>query len=257
MFGISFKKLFGYGFLLLIVFVCSVIAHLPAKFAVEQLPPVDGLSISGVSGSLWQGTAKQVTWQEYGFGEVTWDFQAWKLFQGKAELNVRLGRNSELDLTGRGIVGYSFNGPYANNLVLSIPMQKVLNHVTVPAPVSADGRLELVVKDYEYAAPWCKTATGNLTLNQSTVSSPLGNLDLGTVISDISCTDSQVTAKGSQQTAQVSAQFTATLMSNMTYDLDSWFKPGAEFPKKLGEQLQWLGEPNGQGQYPLVYSGRL
>ncbi|OBT10138.1 general secretion pathway protein GspN [Vibrio sp. UCD-FRSSP16_10] len=257
MFGISFKKLFGYSFLLLIVFVCSVIVNLPAKFAIEQLPRINGLTISGVSGSLWQGTAKRVTWQQYGFGEVNWDLQVWKLFQGKAELNVRLGRNSELDLTGRGTIGYGFSGPYASNLVLSMPAKQVLKHVTIPAPVTADGQLDLVLKDYEYASPWCKTGTANLVWNQSKVSSPLGDLDLGTIISDVNCVDSQLSAKGSQETAQVSSQFSASLSPSMTYDLDAWFKPGAEFPKKLGDQLQWLGKPDGEGHYPFVYSGKL
>ncbi|MEZ9549713.1 type II secretion system protein N [Vibrio breoganii] len=257
MFGVSLKKIFAYGFLLLAVFLCSVIVHLPAKFAIEQLPRINGLSISGISGTLWQGRAKSVSWQQYGFGEVNWDLQAWKLIQGKAELNIRFGRNSELGLTGRGTVGYGFSGPYANNLMASIPADQALKYVNIPAPVTADGQFELIVKDYKYASPWCETGEANLVWNQSVVSSPLGNLDLGTIISDISCTDSQLAAKGNQETAQVSGAFTASLQPNMTYDLDAWFKPGAEFPQRLDEQLKWLGEPNGQGQYPFVYSGKL
>ncbi|GAD87945.1 MULTISPECIES: type II secretion system protein N [Vibrio] len=257
MFGISFKKLFGYSFLLLIVFLCSVIVHLPAKFALEQAPRINGLSISGVSGTLWKGTAKEVTWQQYGLGEVNWDLQGWKLLQGKAELNVRLGRNSALDLTGRGTVGYSFDGPYASSLILSMPAKQVLKYVDVPAPVSVDGQLDLAVKDYQYASPWCQSGSAKLVWNNSKASSPMGDLDLGNIVSDVTCTDNQLTAKGNQETAQVSSQFTASLHSDMSYDLDAWFKPGAEFPQKLGQQLKWLGEPNGQGHYPFVYSGRL
>ncbi len=253
----SIKKIFLYGFLLLSVFVTSVVVHLPAKFVVDNLPTIRGLNISGVQGSLWQGRAQKVSFQQYDFGQITWDFQVFKLFTGKAELNVRFGRNSELGLTGRGIVGYGFSGPYAENLLASIPVAKVMEQVTIPAPVDATGDLELMIKNYSYAQPWCQSAEGSLVLNRGEVSSPLGNLDLGTVISDLTCENNVLSAKGNQENDQVSGAFTAKLESNFTYDLDAWFKPGSEFPPRLGEQLKWLGDPDAQGRYPFVLSGRL
>lgn len=148
----SIKKTLLYGSLLLSVFSTSVVVHLPAKFVVDNLPNVRGLDISGVQGSLWQGRAQKVSFQQYDFGQVTWDLQVFKLLTGKAELNVRFGRNSELGLTGRGVVGYGFSGPYAENLLASIPVAKVMEQVNVPAPVGATGDLELMIKNYSYAS---------------------------------------------------------------------------------------------------------
>lgn len=253
----SIKKVALYSLLLMAVFVSSVIVHLPAKFVVENLPKIRGLSISGVDGTLWQGSAKQVIWQKYNLGEVNWTFEASKLFIGKAQLNVRFGRNGELGLTGRGLIGYSMSGPYAENLIASIPAEKVVDMASIPAPIAVDGQLDLVVKSYQYGSPWCESAQANLVWNQSRVSSPFGNLELGTIISNISCVDNQLSAKGNQQNSQVSGEFVASMQPNRTYDVDAWFKPGAEFPSGLGNQLKWLGEPDSQGRYPFVYSGKL
>ncbi len=44
------------------------------------------------------------------YGSVRWDFQFSKLFQAKAELAVRFGRNSDMNLSGKGRVGYSMSG---------------------------------------------------------------------------------------------------------------------------------------------------
>jgi general secretion pathway protein N len=241
----------------MIVFASSVIVHLPAKFVVDNLPKIRGLSISGVDGTLWQGSAKQVIWQKYKLGEVNWSFEPSKLLAAKAQLNVRFGRNSELGLTGRGLIGYSLSGPYAENLIASMPAKKVMSMASIAAPIVVDGQLDLVVKSYQYASPWCENAQANLVWNNSQVSSPFGNLILGTIITDVNCTDNQLLATGNQRNNQVSSEFTASIGANMIYDVDAWFKPGAEFPNGLAKQLKWLGEPNNQGHYPLVYSGKL
>ncbi|EGR3179631.1 general secretion pathway protein GspN, partial [Vibrio parahaemolyticus] len=50
--------------------------------------------------------------------------------------------------------------------------------------------------------------------------------------------------------------FSAELMPNQRYSTKAWFKPGADFPSSMGEQLKWLGQPNAQGQYEFDYKGR-
>ncbi|MDF5643041.1 type II secretion system protein N, partial [Vibrio parahaemolyticus] len=119
-----------------------------------------------------------------------------------------------------------------------------------------DGQLELNIRHATYAAPWCKNGEGTLVWNASGIQSPVGSLDLGPVIADINCQDSVLTATGEQSSEQVSAAFSAELMPNQRYSTKAWFKPGAEFPSSMGEQLKWLGKPNAQGQYEFNYQGR-
>ncbi|MCV5649451.1 type II secretion system protein N, partial [Escherichia coli] len=75
------------------------------------------------------------------------DFQWSSLFTGKAEFSVRFGRGSDMNIRGRGLVGYSLSdGPYAENLVASIPASKAVEQARLPVPVGVDGQLELDIR---------------------------------------------------------------------------------------------------------------
>ncbi|EDP58861.1 type II secretion system protein N [Vibrio sp. AND4] len=238
-------------------FSTSLIAGLPISWVLQQVSMVRGLDIQDAQGTVWQGSASNVRWQRQNLGEVKWDFQLSGLFTGKAEFAVRFGRGSDMEVRGRGLVGYSLvSGPYAENLVASIPAKKVMEQGQLPVPIGVDGQLELNIRHATYAAPWCKTGQGTLVWSASSIQSPIGSLELGPVIADLSCQDSVLSASGEQKSKQVSAAFSAELMPNLNYSTNAKFKPGAEFPSSMSEQLKWLGNPNSQGQYEFDYQGR-
>ncbi|MGR5235853.1 type II secretion system protein N [Vibrio alfacsensis] len=246
-----------YVVIFILFFSVSLIAGLPVSWVLQHAPSVRGLDIQGAQGSVWQGRATNVRWQNQNVGEVSWDFQLSSLFTGKAEFAIRFGRGSDMDLRGRGLVGYRLtSGPYAENVVASIPAAKVVEQARLPVPVGVEGQLELNIRHATYAAPWCKTGEGTLVWSASGIQSPLGSLDLGPVIADLNCKDSVLTASGEQQSKQVSAAFSAELTPNHQYSTKAWFKPGTEFPSGMADQLKWLGNPNPQGQYEFDYKGR-
>lgn len=247
-----------YGAIFVICFSVSLILHLPASFALKQLPPVRGLDIEGVEGSLWTGSARNVSWQNMNYGSVQWDFQFSKLLQAKAEIAVRFGRQSDMNIRGKGALGYSLSGVYVENLVASIPAEKVMDYApAIPVPVSVGGQLELTVKHAVYASPWCQSGEGTLAWSHAGVESPIGALNLGPVIADITCENSELSAKGDQSSSEVSSEFSAQLSPNQRYSASAWFKPGAEFPQAMKSQLKWLGNPNTQGRYQFSYQGKL
>ena len=238
-------------------FSVSLILHLPASFALKQAPPVRGLSIEGVEGSLWKGSAQNIAWQRVNYGSVQWDFQFSKLLQAKAELAVRFGRNRDMTLRGKGYVGYSLAGIYAENLVATIPAEKVLDYApSIPVPVSVAGQVELTIKHALHGQPWCQEAEGTLAWSSAGVESPIGALDLGPVIADITCQENTISAKGEQNSPNVTSEFSAELTPNKRYKTSAWFKPGAEFPAAMQSQLKWLGNPDSQGKYQFTYQGR-
>ncbi len=252
------KRVVLYVVIFLSFFSVSLLTGLPVSWVLQQAPAVRGLDIQGAQGTLWQGQASAVSWQRQNLGEVSWDFQWSALFTGKAEYSIRFGRGSDMDMRGRGFVGYSLlGGAYAKNMVASLPAVKVVEQARLPVPVGVEGQLELNIHHATYAPPWCETGEGTLVWNASGIQSPLGSLQLGPVVANLSCKDSVLTASGEQQSPQVSAAFSAELMPNQRYSTKAWFKPGAEFPAAMSEQLQWLGNPNSQGQYEFDYKGRL
>ena len=131
------KKAVLYVVIFIAFFSTSLIAGLPISWVLQQVPSVRGLDIQGAQGTVWQGRASSVRWQRQNLGEVNWDFRLSSLFTGKAEFAVRFGRGSDMDVRGRGLVGYSLTGgPYAENLVASIPAAKVVEQARLPVPAT-------------------------------------------------------------------------------------------------------------------------
>jgi general secretion pathway protein N len=239
------------------MFIVSIVAHAPILFAMKFVPNVDGLEIEAPTGTIWNGQAQSVVWRGHRLGQVSWQFQPIKLIEAKVDFAIRFGRNSEYSLMGKGDVGYGLSGPYAQNVVASLPASVALQQLSVPIPLSATGTIELSVNEYLYSQPWCKTAVGTLVWNGSKVASPIGELDLGTIITDIQCEDNRVSLEGSHSNSQLDGAVSAVLQPTMRYDVTAWFKPGTDFPLPMQSQLKWLGNPNSKGEFPFVYSGKL
>lgn len=249
------KPIIGYISLFVVVASFSAVTYLPAHIVVNHLPLPSQLVLQGVQGTIWNGQAKQVQWQQYSLGEVQWRWQWSALFKAQTQVAVRFGRGSDVQLQGKGMVGYGLSGPFIQQLVVSLPAQKVQPYLTLPIPLDLQGQVELTVHDYHYQAPWCKQGSGVIAWTQSEVGTPLGTLELGPVIADISCQQNVLTMNGSQQNEQMSSEFSIELQADRRFSSQAWFKPGVDFPTTLSQQLQYLPTPDSQGRYSLTQKG--
>ncbi|KJY84102.1 general secretion pathway protein GspN [Vibrio galatheae] len=253
------KKTLLSGLFLCGVFVTSAMVTLPAQFVVQLLPLPQLLTVTGIEGTLWQGSAQQISWQRQNYGALSWKMNIGKLFTGSVEAHVRFGRGSDLSLQGRGLVGYSLSGLYAENLIASLPAEKVVALAPpLPIPLDLTGQVELNLRSYTYAAPYCQSALGSVVWNTQTVTTPLADLEVGPVIANLSCQQSVLDVEGEQNSAQVSSGFVAKLNPDNSYSASAWFKPQAEFPTAFEQQLKWLPTPaDSEGKFQFRYQGRL
>lgn len=250
----KFKVLTGVSFG--VVLLGSAVAHIPASWVWQQIPAVQGLDVGGISGTLWQGRASQIRWQGKNFGRLQWDMHVLSLLAARLQFDVRFGQGSDMNLTGRGLVGYSSQGAFAENLLVSLPAREVMRNVPMALPLTVAGNLELTVRDYQFAAPYCAELNGALAWSAANVGSPMGGVNPGPVLADLRCDQGKVLADIRQSSTEVSSEFALSLEPGNRYTLNGWFKPGAEFSPQLGQQLKWLGNPDPKGQYKITYSGR-
>lgn len=250
------KPIVGYISVFILVMLISAVVHLPAQVVFSYLPFPSHLSVQGVSGTMWNGSAKQVRWQQRNWGELQWQWEWSAILKAKAQLNVRFGRGSDQRLQGKGVVGYDFSGPFAQNMVFSLPAEQVQPYLRLPVPVTLQGQIELTLRDYRYQSPWCAQAEGMLAWTQSEVGTPLGKLSLGPVMADLSCQQNVLTIHGSQQNTQMSSEFSAEVQADQRFSTQAWFKPGVDFPTSLGQQLKYLPTPDGLGRYSFNQQGR-
>ncbi|WP_220457553.1 type II secretion system protein N [Vibrio marinisediminis] len=244
--------------ILVVAFVVSAVIHLPIQAVLAHAPLPNQLKIAGASGTLWQGQVQQLQWQQYNLGQVSWQLQPTKLLTGNLQAQVRLGRGNPWQLRARGVVGYGLQGAYAEDVIASMPATQVMKFAPpIPVPLDITGQLELSIESLQYAAPYCRSGKGNLVWNTDQIGTPLAPLELGPVIADLSCKESNIKVMGKQRSQQVMSEFSLDLQANHQYSAKAWFNPQPEFPDALAEQLKWLPTPDNQGRYQFSYRGRL
>lgn len=240
--------------LFLVVFITSAIVHFPANLVVKNLLQVPGISLNGITGTLWNGVAAGVNWQGRPMGSLKWQFNPLKLFTGKVDVDVRLSGNA--GLSARGNVGYGLAGVYANNLLVTTSAQVVQSFIAYPIPVTLSGQFDLTVRDYLFnQKPFCEVLAGNLAWSQGNVVSPIGSIDPGVVVAQLSCNDGQLVINGDSKSDAIETEFNVSLSPDQQYSLDGWFVPGKTFPEDMRRQLGFLGNPDSEGRYRLSFSG--
>ncbi|MCL9776449.1 type II secretion system protein N [Vibrio methylphosphonaticus] len=250
------KRVIKYVSLFVAVFFASVIYHAPAQVLLSVAPLPSNVVISGVQGTIWQGRAQNVNYQRQQLGEVSWHFSWLSILTLSPEYAVRFGRGSALGIAGKGNIGVNFSGPYVHTLLASLPAESILDIYTPPVPINAGGQVELAIRSMQYQSPWCGSGDGSLSWNAGYVETPVGSLSFGPTVIDMTCSDSTIKAKGAQNSAQVSSEFTGELSANRQYQTQAWFKPGSDFPPSMQQQLKWFGNPDNQGRYSFNYQGR-
>lgn len=77
------KRVILLSLALVMVFLVSAVAHVPAQVVLNYLPLPPQLVISGVSGTIWDGSATGVSWQRQKLGALHWQLAPLKLLTAK------------------------------------------------------------------------------------------------------------------------------------------------------------------------------
>ncbi len=82
----------------IISFMLALLATLPISFVLSYLPKNIPIQLSQVSGTIWQGKAVSVRYQNIELGQLNWDIQPLSLFLGQLSSHINLnGEQIKLD----------------------------------------------------------------------------------------------------------------------------------------------------------------
>lgn len=246
------KRVF-FGVFFVLILLISAAAHLPAHIALGFISPLPGIKLDGLSGTIWNGSAASFHFQGKSLGSLDWEFNFFPLVTGKLDLSVGLSGVAGLSVNGH--IGYGFSGIYANDLRLLVPASTISPFLPAPVPVGLSGRFELLVRDYQMSKPLCNTLDGNLTWSQAQVVTPIGTVELGPVVAQLSCKAGSVVATGKSKSEAIETEFSVSLAPNKKIKAEGLIKPGMALPEGLKSQLNWLGEPDNEGRYQLNFNG--
>ena len=233
-----------------LVFLTVLVASLPAKTAYDWLAP-PGISVSGVSGTIWRGTASEGLVSGGYFRNLRWSIMPTKLFIGKLAYDVsadpvggRMSADVAVALTG-AVTVTDLTGSIPLDLVHPAMQQEGINGdvaVSFPSLVLRDGRASDI--------------DGSVTIGRLIVPI-LSPTPLGSFRADFQSLDGNVSANITDTGGVLSVAAVLTVTPNQAYSLVGDVSARDNAPRSVTDQLRFLGSPDSNGQRAFRFEGTL
>ena len=224
----------------------------PAQYLTAHLSKrLPGLQLSGLSGTLFAGSATGVSYQGASVGAVDWRFD-W-LAPFSLSVGYRFGLHAEdRDLHSRADVG--FGRLYLRGLEGHIPVSALDKLLPLP-PNSVTGSLSLHLKQLTLKGGQLMSAEGELDLDEAMLKWP-ATATLGSFRMLLTPAAQGIQARVSDVASPFKLDATLSLSPAGAYHLTGTLgarDPGDQATRNL---LAGLGQPDSTGQYPFDFKGQ-
>lgn len=239
-------KLIAVGILVLIV---GLIAKFPARVALKLVP--DLVSVSGVSGTIWQGRAGGMLVSGVYLRNVEWHSKPLGLFTGRLNYSVDASPangfiESDVSLGLTGTVRLE-------DLSAALPLSVLAEAIGVPG---LDGNASLKFASLAFADGVTTSADGTLDIGNLLVPGLSGD-GLGGYRLEFSDLDDGVIASIEDTDGVIDIAGTVSLAADGAYALLAQLSAKPEAPAALARQIEFLPDGTAPGQHELRLEGSL
>lgn len=233
-----------------------LIINTPATLVInsikDQLPQI---KIQNVSGSIWQGSARQITVQSrYIFKNVEWSICIAHLLLAEAciELDAMYNENP---LSGQVSMGLD-NVIQAKNLKTTMTAQALSQIVTMPmGEITGDISVDLETLNWQQGG--VPSITGLIKWNKASITIA-ETAQLGDIIVNLTeSEESPINAEFSNSNGQLAIAGTASLKTTTDYQLDLTLTPNNLASKNLKGSLRLFAKPQTNGSFLIKSNGNL
>jgi len=247
------KKVWWLAALGILAFVLFAVATLPASVVTSQLEK-QGIFLSGVSGSVWNGAAQVVQSGAVRVGSVEWNLHPLALFRGRAAADVKLTR---VDGFARGYVEARGSG----RVVLRDASGSLPLAVLPPSFVAGGwtGNLNLRLDSVDIVDRWPASIVGTIEVKNligpARKPAALGSYKL--VFPEQPAPDvlaAALTDLGGPLQLAGTLQLKA---ADRSYVLDGLIAARPEATADMVNSLQFLGPPDAQGRRQISLQGTM
>lgn len=243
-------------FIGVILYCGFMLALFPASVALQLAPLPQGISVSGVSGTIWSGKASLVALQQRQLESVQWQLSPWGLLSGKANIDFAIGSRATA-VNGKGQVSLAMSGINAQGLRFEAPSAFLIGKTRLPFRAEVDGHFSLIVQQLEQGLPWCEQLNGKLFVQQLQVNNQFGKYPLGNIELGLSCVDGNIQLATDETMNALGLTGNALLKDNKQITLSAKIKETPAQPEDLKQALSFLGKRDSQGYYPISFQGRI
>lgn len=231
-----------------------LIATIPAKPVTDLLSANSPVTIQGVSGTLWNGKAYIVSFEDIQLKKTEWSFNLWKLFIGSIAIDFS-SRFSNNDISAE--LGTSFTGRYfVNDLTAKITAQEITQLAEIPL-AQLDGMISLNIEHAHWKLGELPLATGEIKWTDATVTvaetASLGNISILLSESEQQLLNAEIKNQG----GDIKINGTAELVAEADYSVEIKLHPTATASNNIKQSLGLFAQKQPNGEFLLKKSGSL
>ncbi len=234
----------------LLTFVAGMVLMFPARVA-YHLFVSEGAQLGGIEGSIWSGSAREMTVGGLYLRDVRWRMHPLRLFTGKLgfsiegtpgngfiEADLALGLGGKLsvaNLNGSGTLQSFAAVLKMPGLAGNVSLQFERLHLRDGLPVTADGTITVA----GLVAPLIDASS------------------IGDYRMEFSTTESGVVASVEDSNGAFDLAGSLTISADRSYVFLGKIAATERTSAKLRQQLQFLGTPDDRGQHEIRFEGTL
>lgn len=239
------------------IYLVLLLARAPAGLILNLIPETEDVYIQAPAGTLWNGRFAIVQAGPVQLDAVEWRLSAARLFIGRLDVRVS-GRLERGRLEGRVILRPSGEVRIPSAMGQQIPVSRLAPLFgQSPSMISGEGAFEIRDGLIRNRTPYAGQAELRVFDLESRI---MGQHQLGDFSGQLSGDEGAFALSFRDVGENAPFDLTGEVdfeAENRRYQLDGRIRARESAPESIADMLQYLGEPDDQGRYPMRLSGRL
>jgi general secretion pathway protein N len=245
------KKWFGYGVSFLGLYLFFVISTIPAQFLLGFVNVPKEISLTDVSGTLWNTKVEQVEYKDVILTKVEANVDFWSLFTLDPSIDLSFGSALTAGPEGKLTISGLLSALTVHNADIIVSANTIVQRFPLPIEVVARNEVRLIADEFVLGKPICEVANGKIQWQKASMQAMNETVFLGNLTALFTC------KKGALELTidpknDLGVNLVVTVRDNGVKGLGDLL-PGAKFPKSLKAALPFLGKPDSKGRYRLSF----
>lgn len=233
-----------------LILLLGLIANFPARLAYSWFAQ-DYFAVSGISGSIWSGSAQQANINGIYLSDTEWQLSVLRLFTGKLAASVNTAPPAgELSAN---ILVQSDGSLHISNLEGQVPISILAGIVPL---VGVSGTIVPRLAEIDIKEGRLINVVGSITIANLISQSVVPDV-LGTFLVELQSTDSGIVGSVEDVEALIDIAGAITLSHQGAYSFIGQIAEKNTTPARLRQELTGLGPVNARGQRDFRLEGSL
>ncbi len=230
----------------------SLLWHMPASWLVEQVKLPAQLKVKQVKGTIWQGSAEQLQWQQWLIQPLSWQAKILPLLQQQLQLEVE---------------GYFYDGPFNAHILaqqqqIDISQAHYKNNIgNLSQPlargmIDLGGKIQIHIKQAQLKNNKVSQLRAQSQWQQASIIAPF-KLQLGKITIKTKLVDEKIVNNIKGIAGDMDIEGTIMITQNQDFSVRLKLHPNKKLPQEVTLSLKMIAQSKPNGDFVINRKGNL